>query len=125
MKKVLAFGLVGAAALGMGGCGTVVGTYIANGVSGFEDFVTSPKTAATLTVLSKATIVVICDISAVSNVAGQVEVAAGAGKSTIGTNGKVYAASTAACTGLSGLDLGLTTVPAGTTVVTAAAPVGQ
>lgn len=115
-RSILAF-FATAIALSLGGCGTTVGNYVGSGVTNFESFVTSPQTQATVKTLSAATVVFICDVSAVANLAGQIEAAAGAGQSTLGTNGKVYAASSAACTGLGGIINGTTTVSAGTAVI--------
>jgi hypothetical protein len=82
-----------------------------------ESFITSPQNQATIAVLAKATVVIICDISAVATVTTAVEQAAQASSGVLGTTGKVAAASASACTGLGGLVAGSTTVPAGTPVV--------
>lgn len=123
MKKFLLVASVAALSACLAGCGTPLGNYIGNGVNSFEDFVTSPKTQATITILGQQSVVFICDVSAFANLAGQIEVQVGAGVSTIGTNGKVLAASTTACTGLAGIVAGTTTATAGSTVVTSATKV--
>lgn len=107
MKKILISALL-ATSLGLGGCADV---------QKFETWFTSPANQQTIAILAQATVVVICDISAVASVASTVEQAAQSSASVLGTTSKVAAASSAACTGLGGIVTGSATVPAGTQVV--------
>jgi hypothetical protein len=101
-------------ALSLGGCGTIEGLFSSNTT-------TNAASLSQLNVVVKqletAGVVVICDISSLSNVAAQVEAAAQASQSITGTTSKVLAASTVACTALGAIAGASVSVPAGTTVI--------
>ena len=107
MKKLL-LASCAIAGLGLAGCADV---------TAFENWVTSPLTQATFATLDRQAVVFICNVSAVSGIAGAAEAAANAGLSMQWTNGKVYAVSSIACTGLGALVAGTAVVPAGTMVL--------
>jgi hypothetical protein len=106
--NALVAGVILASLLTVGGCAEL---------QNVEAFITSPQNQATVAILSKASVALVCDISAASNVALSVEQAANSAQSVLGTTGKVFAATQAACAGLGGLLGASMTVPAGTTVV--------
>lgn len=106
--KLFAAAIAATTALAFAGCAQV---------DQFETFVTSSKTQATVAVLAKATVVVLCDISAVAQVTNEVGQAVNADKSFLGTTNKIYAGSSTACTGLGGLVQGMVSAPAGAAVV--------
>lgn len=106
MKK-LALIACALGAMSLAGCAEVKGLFSSN-----------PATAAaSVSLLSAQAVVVVCDISALSSVASQVEAAAQASKSVTGTTNKVLAASAAACAGLGAFAEGTLTAPAGSAVV--------
>lgn len=108
MKKLACVAGAAALALSLAGC---------EDVQKFEDWYTSPTNQATILLMEKQSIAFVCDVSAISNVVAQVGAAAQADASFIGTTGKVYAASTAACTGLGGLVGAQVTAPVGASVL--------
>lgn len=106
MKK-LALVACAIGALSLGGCAEFKGL-----------FSSDPATAsASVALLTTQAVVVVCDISALSNVAAQVEAAAQASASVTGTTHKILAGSAAACAGLGAIAEGTITAPAGSAVV--------
>jgi predicted small lipoprotein YifL len=106
-KTVLAAVAAACLALGLAGCGEIEGLFSPNAATN----------AASIKQLTASGAAIVCDISALTNVAANVETAAQANASITGTTSKVLAASTAACTGLGAIAAGTVTVPAGTSVI--------
>lgn len=70
----------------------------------------SPTTTQAVANLQKGATALVCAISNIANVAGQVEAAVDAGQAVIGTTGKVYVASAIVCGSLGGTVTGTATV---------------
>ncbi len=71
-------------------------------VNGAVAWIDAPATQQAISSLKSGVTAFTCAVANVSAVAQQIEQGVGAGQSIVGTDGKVYVASAAACTALGG-----------------------
>lgn len=115
MKIIAAFAAT--VALGFGGCSQAVDYLQTNVINPTAKMINDPNTQLVFKTGERGVQYAACVVSAGSALAGKLEQDAGAGMSTVGTNGKIYAVSSDVCSGLGAVFQGMTTVPAGTPVV--------
>ena len=96
MKHLLLAGAI-ALAFSLGGCAEFDAA-----INGAVNWIDAPKTQQALSSLRSGATALTCGVADVSAVAGEIETGVGAGKSLIGTDGKVYVASATICTALGG-----------------------
>lgn len=106
MKKLATLASATALALSLGGC-----AQFDQVVNNATAWLASPQTQQAVTNLKSGVTALVCAISVTSQVAAEVETGVGAGKSMIGTDGKVYVASTSVCAALGGTVAGSAVVP--------------
>ena len=93
-------------ALNLGGCAA-----FDNAIDNTVAWIDSAKTQQALSSLKSGAAAFTCAVADVSAVAGKIEAGLGAGQSMVGTDGKVYVASSAACAALGGTIGPQTVVP--------------
>jgi hypothetical protein len=97
MKTQAAFAGALALALSLGGCAA-----FDNAIDNTVAWIDSAKTQEALTSLKSGATAFTCAVANASAIAGEIEAGVGAGQSVIGTDGKIYVASSAACAALGG-----------------------
>jgi hypothetical protein len=105
MKHLLFAGAIALAAT-LGACAE-----FDNAINDAVAWIDAPKTQQALSSLKSGATAFTCAVADVSAIASEIESGVGAGQSMIGTDGKVYVASSTVCTALGGTVGPATVVP--------------